>query len=246
MNPPSETVRTLAGNLSRINERLALACVRSGRDDDISVVAATKYLDAEGVEALARAGVRHLGENRLEALREKSRSLPADIDVEWHFIGRLQSRKVDSIVPLVGWIHTLCTTSAASRLARCAVVRRRASGGGAAFPRLIVQVNTAEDPAKDGVTPDALFDFLDVLPDELRVDGLMTMPAAAPEPEASRPAFAMLRELRDAARPRFAGRHPMRELSMGTSQDFEVAVEEGATFVRLGTVLYAPQPTTPD
>jgi pyridoxal phosphate enzyme (YggS family) len=228
--PPHDLLEV---HLARVRERLAAAAARAGRSESARIVAAIKYLDAQQTLALAQAGVQHLGENRLDALQEK-RSFVGDVPgVEWHYIGRLQSRKAEEVAQLAGWVHTLCSDSAAARLGR-------ARDAGHA-PRILVQVNTAGDPAKDGIQPDDLLAFLDGLPEGLAVHGLMTMPAFAERPEESRAAFAQLRELLETGREHFDGRHPLTELSMGTSQDAEVAVEEGATFVRLGKILYAPQ-----
>lgn len=225
------TATAAAAGLARVREKMIDAAERSGRTvDAVTVVAATKYVDAEGSAALIDGGILELGENRLDSLESKQDAgIGADASgVRWHFIGRLQSRQAPSIATRVSMIHSLCTESAAARLA-----------GLEHRPELLVQVNVAGDPAKDGLATDAVEAFLLALPPELEVRGFMAMPAFADDPEASRPAFSALRELRDRLAPRLVGRHRLEYLSIGTSQDWAVAVEEGATHVRLGRILYA-------
>lgn len=230
-----EQIRT---NVRRALERVEAACARVGRDPGaVRILAATKYVEAPTIALLAAAGVAHVAENRLDAIEDKQPSVP-DPQPHWHYIGKLQSRKVDAIARRVTTIHTLASLSAARRLASLAEA-------GLSMPQLFVQVNVADDPAKDGVDPAELDRFLSDLPGPLRVEGLMTMPAFTERPESSRQAFASLRVLAESLRATHDGRHPLTELSMGTSQDFEVAVEEGATHVRLGRILYAVQEYVP-
>jgi len=195
-------------NLERIHERTG---------DGVEVLAATKYVPLEGMEALAEAGVKLVGENRLQDLEAK-RERYGDA-FAWDFIGNLQSRKVKRIVPLVRLIHSLATDSALEQL-------RTHSRPDTA---VLVEVNLSGEESKGGVSPEALGEFIARCP--ARVEGLMTMPPFSEDPEASRPHFARLAEL--------AGEHGLERLSMGTSQDWEVAVDEGATIIRLGTSLYA-------
>lgn len=220
-------------NVRDAQRRIDVAARVSGRTGpDVTIVAATKYLDVDATHQLLAAGIGTIGESRLDAMLAKQQALTDAMPARWHFIGPLQSRKAREVAAHVACIETLCSESAARKLAAWA-------DEGNALPQMLVQVNTAADPAKDGILPDALPAFLASLPDQLSVDGLMTMPAFAADAEASRPAFAQLRELAERNREAYAGRHPLRELSMGTSQDFDVAVEEGATLVRLGRILYA-------
>lgn len=230
MRTPMDDVTPAAvrDGLARVRESIAAAARRSGRSAaDVTIVAAVKYVDAEACAHLVAAGVRDLGESRLEQLvaRQQSDAVPAD--ARWHYIGRLQSRQAGQIADRCACIHTLASMRAASRLA--------ATG---ARPRLLVQVNIDRDPAKDGLAPGDVEEFLLSLPEQVEVSGFMAMPAATEEPERSRPAFSALRELRDEVAVRVAGRHQLHALSIGTSQDFAVAVEEGATHVRLGRILY--------
>ncbi len=164
---------------------------------------------------LAEAGVTLVGENRAQQLEEKAAAWP---DLRWHFIGQLQSRKVKTILPLVELIHSVASDSALAQLGR----------HGTPETEVLIEVNVAGEEAKAGIAPDELPGFLERCP--VRVAGLMGMPPFAADPEASRPHFAALREL--------AAAHGLHHLSMGTSQDFAVAVEEGATIVRVGSVLF--------
>jgi PLP dependent protein len=168
--------------------------------------------------ALAEAGVEVVGENRAQDLIEKQDRLGRDAFAEWHFIGALQSRKVRDVAPRVSLIHSVASDSALKQLEQHPA------------REVLVQVNVAREEGKSGIAPEELGDFVARCP--VAVGGLMTMPPFTERPEDSRPHFAALAEL--------AAEHGLRELSMGTTQDFEAAVREGATIVRLGTVLYAP------
>jgi PLP dependent protein len=176
----------------------------------VTVVAATKYVSVEDMAALAGAGVEVVGENRAQDLGAKH-AVYGDA-FRWHFIGHLQSRKATVVNRICELVHSLESESAARRLE---------------IPAL-VEVNLSGEKTKSGVAPEELGNFLELYGD---VRGLMTMPPLAADPEASRPYFRRLRELAEA--------HGLRELSMGTSQDYWVAAEEGATYVRVGSVLWA-------
>ncbi|MDX6582176.1 MAG: dependent protein [Solirubrobacterales bacterium] len=190
--------------------------VRAICGPDVEVLAATKYVVAEEMERLAEAGVELVGENRLQDLEAK-RDLIGD-RFTWDFIGNLQSRKLRRILPLVRLIHSVATDSVLEQLGRHATESTE----------VLVEVNVSGEPGKGGVEPDGLGEFIDRCP--APVGGLMTMPPFTADPEASRRYFAGLAEL--------AGEHGLARLSMGTSQDWRVAVEEGATIIRLGTSLY--------
>lgn len=199
-------------------ERIAanLARVREEAGTAVEVVAATKYVPLEEMGALAEAGVRLVGENRQQDLAAKHGRWGDAF--EWDFIGNLQSRKVKQLVGVCRLIHSVATDSALEQLARHGDERTE----------VLVEVNVAGEEGKGGVAPKDLSDFLERCP--VTVSGLMTMPPFSEDPEASRPHFARLAEL--------AAAHGLERLSMGTSQDWSVAVEEGATIVRLGTTLY--------
>jgi uncharacterized pyridoxal phosphate-containing UPF0001 family protein len=176
----------------------------------VTVVAATKYVSVEDMAALAEAGLEVVGENRAQDLEAKHAVYGEAF--RWHFIGHLQSRKANVVNRICELVHSLDSESAARRLT---------------VPAL-VEVNLSGEPTKSGVQPEELDALLALYRD---VRGLMTMPPLADDPEASRPHFRRLRALAD--------EHGLAEVSMGTSQDYRVAVEEGATLVRLGSVLWA-------
>ena len=183
--------------------------IRAELGSSVTVVAATKYVPVEDMEVLAAAGIEVVGENRAQDLQEKHNRVANAF--RWHFIGHLQSRKATTVNELCELVHSLDSESAAKRLE---------------IPAL-VQVNLAGEQSKSGVSPDELEGLLTRYPN---VRGLSTMPPLTVDPETSRPYFRRLRELAEA--------HGLSELSMGTSQDYRVAAEEGATYVRVGSVLY--------
>jgi pyridoxal phosphate enzyme (YggS family) len=205
-------------NLELVRERIERAAARAGRDPGaVEVLAAVKYIGAEDIEALAGAGVTLVGENRAQDLIEKAARAPGRL--RWHFIGALQSRKVKLIVEHVELIHSVATDSALRELGRHAPEGFE----------ILVEVNVSGEEAKAGIAPDQLDAFISRSP--VKVVGLMTMPPQTGDPQRSRAHFAALAAL--------AGERGLPTLSMGTSQDFEVAVEEGATIVRIGTILFA-------
>jgi pyridoxal phosphate enzyme (YggS family) len=212
-------------NLAEVREEIAEAATAAGRDpEDVEVLAATKYVSADNLPVLAQAGIELVGENRAQDLVAKVaavRSLSGGGPFEWDFIGRLQSRKVKAIVPHVRLIHSVASESVLRELDRHQADARPAL-------KILIEVNVAGEPGKDGVAPKDLDAFIELAP--VPVAGLMTMPPFAENPEDSRRWFAALRSLAD--------ERGLKRLSMGTSQDYRVAVEEGATIVRIGTRLY--------
>jgi PLP dependent protein len=186
-----------------------LARVRAEVGPDVTIVAATKYVSVENMTALAEAGIDIVGENRAQDLDAKH-AAHGDL-FRWHFIGHLQSRKTKVVNRICELVHSLDSESAARRLE---------------IPALI-QVNLAGEASKSGVAPEELAELIALYP---AVQGLSTMPPAAESPEDSRPYFRKLREL--------AEEHGLTQLSMGTSQDYKVGAEEGATMIRIGSVLY--------
>ena len=207
----TELVRS---NLKRVRSEIAAV----GRDPhEVEILAAVKYVPTEELGMLAEAGIGLLGENRAQDLVAKAQAHPGRFT--WDFIGHLQSRKVRQIVPHVRYIQSVASDSALAQLGRHATPETE----------VLIEVNVAGEEGKSGIAPGGLASFLKRCP--VTVAGLMTMPPLAANPEDSRRHFVALREL--------AERHGLRHLSMGTSQDYLVAVEEGATIVRLGTTLYA-------
>ncbi len=202
--------RRVADNLARVREDIG---------DEIQVLAAVKYVAAEEMGVLVEAGVTVVGENRAQELEVKAQAHP---ELTWDFIGHLQSRKVKQVLPYVRWIHSVASDSALEQLGR----------HGGPQTQVLVEVNVARDESKSGVLPEELDGFLERAGrvGRVQVVGLMTMPPFTERPEDSRRWFAVLAEL--------AGERGLRELSMGTSQDYAVAAQEGATIVRLGTSLY--------
>jgi uncharacterized pyridoxal phosphate-containing UPF0001 family protein len=196
--------------------RSNLERVRESAGEGVEILVAAKYVPIEEMGALAEAGVRLVGENRPQDLAAKHERWGDAF--EWDFIGNLQSRKVKQVLPLCRLVHSVATDSVLAQLGR----------HGNAETEVLIEVNVAGEEGKGGVAPEDLPAFLERCPVE--VGGLMTMPPFSQDPEDSRPHFARLAEL--------AGENGLRRLSMGTSQDWPVAVEEGATIVRLGTALF--------
>jgi PLP dependent protein len=204
----------VAANLAAVRDEIRSA----GRDpDELEILAAVKYLDAEQLDALADGGITLLGENRAQELVAKAERWPGRFT--WDFIGQLQSRKVKQILPYVRLIESVASDSALRQLERHADPATE----------ILVEVNLAGEGSKSGIAPEELDAFLERAP--VRVTGLMTMPPFTEDPETSRPYFARLRQLAQA--------RGLERLSMGTTQDFAVAAQEGATIVRIGSRLYA-------
>ena len=214
-----ELVHGLKATRVRANlEQARAEIAAAGRDPaSVEILAAVKYVPAEELGELAEAGLRVLGENRAQDLVAKADAYPDRFT--WDFIGHLQSRKVRQVVPYVRYIHSVASDSVLAQLERHA----------SAQTEVLVEVNVSAEPGKSGIAPDDLDAFVARCP--VTVVGLMTMPPLAADPEQSRPYFAALCEL--------AERRGLPQLSMGTSQDYLVAVQEGATIVRLGTSLYS-------
>ena len=204
-------------NLERVRADIEAAARVAGRDPaGVEICAATKYVAPEEMGVLAAAGIGLAGENRAQDLEAKQ-ALHGD-DFIWDFIGHLQSRKVKQLLPRVRLIHSVSSASAIDQLGRHA----------APGAEVLIEVNVAGEASKSGVEPAALAETIARCP--VRVGGLMTLPPPAADPEESRPHFAAVREL--------AAQHDLERLSMGTSQDYVVAVQEGATIVRIGASLY--------
>jgi pyridoxal phosphate enzyme (YggS family) len=223
----------LRSRLGEVEERLTAAAERSGRRrEDVTLVAVTKTVSAEVAALLPQLGVGDLGENRPQELWRKASVVP---DVRWHLIGHLQRNKVAQTLPLVHLVHS----ADSERLLRALDEEAGRRGQPA---RVLLEFNVSGEASKSGFAPDptllpGLADLLSGLA-HVRVEGLMTMAAFEEDPEKTRPTFVQLRVLRDLLRERVGSRHPLTELSMGMSNDYEVAVEAGATLVRIGTALF--------
>jgi PLP dependent protein len=217
-------IQDIRANLEAVHERVARACERAGRKpDDVLLIAVSKTVEIERIRLAVTAGVRALGENRVQEAKDKVAALGRP--VPWHLIGSLQTNKARDAVELFDWIHSVDREELARELDRRAHQRERRV-------KILVQVNVGEEPQKGGVHPAELKGLLESLTalSSLQVRGLMCIPPAAETAEASRPWFKRLRELRDDA--------GLEHCSMGMSGDFEVAIEEGATMVRVGTAIF--------
>ncbi|ADU50993.1 alanine racemase domain protein [Thermaerobacter marianensis DSM 12885] len=225
---------TIAERVAAVRERIAAAAARAGRDPgEITLVAVSKTVPVAAMREAYAAGIRHFGENRAQEARDK---FPAfGDDVHWHFVGRLQTNKVKYIARHCHLLHSL------DRLALAQEVDRRASRCGRVLPCL-VEVNVAGEATKAGLPPEKVIPFLHQVAGwpGLRVVGLMTVAPRADNPEEVRPVFRRLRELAEEAARQCRGLPgiELRHLSMGMTDDFEVAVEEGATLVRIGRAIF--------
>lgn len=224
-------MQDIRANVERVRERIARAAERAGRRAaDVLLIAVSKTVEAERIRRAVAAGVPALGENRVQEARAKIAELGRP--VPWHLVGQLQMNKAKDAVELFDVIHSL------DRLELARELDKRAGARGRAVEAL-VQVNVAGEAQKGGAAPDALGELLDAIATlpHVRVRGIMAIPPEAPDAEAARPWFRALAKLGE--------RHGLAELSMGMSGDFEVAIEEGATMVRVGTAVFGPRPPRP-
>ncbi|MEG7354381.1 YggS family pyridoxal phosphate-dependent enzyme [Bacillus inaquosorum] len=215
-------------HLRHINERINEACNRSGRSSDkVTVIAVTKYVSPERAQEAVDAGITCLGENRDAELLRKQEIIKGN--PEWHFIGSLQSRKAKAVVNAVSYIHSL------DRLSLAKEIEKRAEGTVKCF----VQVNTSLEPSKHGMKKEEVIPFIQELSgfEHIVVAGLMTMAPLTDEQDQVRSCFRLLRELRHQVQELKQPNAPCTELSMGMSNDFEIAIEEGATYIRIGSSL---------
>lgn len=220
---------TLQQRMQMIEDEIRTACDRSGRNrQDVTVVAVTKQVSVSRAKEVIEHGIFDLGENRPEGLLGKKESIQSK-DLNWHFIGNVQSRKVKDIIDQVGYLHSM------DRLSLAKEIQKRASSTVNCF----VQVNVSGEESKSGVHPEDLEEFILQLADfdKIRVVGLMTMAPFTEEQEIIRTIFRSLRELRDEVAAKSLDYAPCTLLSMGMSNDFTIAIEEGATHVRIGTAL---------
>ncbi len=224
----------MADNLNSIRQRIGAACGRAGRDpESVTLVAVTKAQPPETVKAAADLGLVLFGENKVQEAKAKIPLCPGHL--RWHMIGHLQSNKCRDAVELFEMVQSVDSLSLAQEL------NRRADQAARRVP-VLLEVNVAGESSKFGYRPERLLaelGQLNALP-RLEVQGLMAVPPWSPEPEKSRPYFRQLRELKVKAEQALGG--PLPHLSMGMTGDFEIAIEEGATMVRLGTALFGPRP----
>ena len=219
--------------LESVLRRIESAAKRVGRDpSEITLVAVSKNFPAEAVKEAYSLGMRNFGENRAQELREKYEELK-DLDITWHFIGRIQTNKVKYFVPIADYVHSVW------RKEELDEIEKRASKLGKTM-KIFVEMNISGEESKAGIRENEIREFLNVANsyDHIEVIGLMTMAPFVEDPEEVRWVFRRLREIRDEMSKDFPS---LKELSMGMSNDFEIAVEEGATFVRIGTAIFGPR-----
>lgn len=222
---------TLQERLQGIRGRIDAACKRSGRSpEDITIIAVTKYTTLEVAEEALAAGLAHIGENRWQDVKPKWEAIGSR--AVWHFIGSLQTNKVKDVIGKFDYIHSLDRLSLAEELEKKAAAKDLTV-------KVFIQVNVSGEESKHGMAPEELESFVRQISDmpHLHVAGLMTMAPLDKEGEAARPVFRGLRELRDGINAKRLLPYEIKDLSMGMSGDFEAAVEEGATYIRLGTIL---------
>lgn len=220
----------IAENVENIRRRITLACKSAGRKpEDVSLIAVTKTWNSSMVEAVIQAGVPDIGENYVQEMLEKHKTLGSS-NILWHYIGHLQTNKVKYIAPWIYMIHAVDSFALGKEISK------RALQAGRTIP-VLVEVNTTGEESKYGVAPGAALPLIRELADlqNISVAGFMTIGPFLPDPEQSRPAFRMLRELRQNVQ---ANGFKMPHLSMGMTNDFEVAIQEGATMVRVGTAIF--------
>ncbi len=229
----------VARNLAAIRERMAAATERSGREASaVTLVAVTKYAPLEALRALVDAGCRDLGESRPQQLWDRFASFEAD-HVRWHMIGHLQRNKVARTVPCVSLIHSCDSLRLAQAIDQAAVASLESAGPQPRVP-VLLEVNVSGDPAKHGLAVDEVAGALESIArlPHVHVRGLMAMAGHADDPVAARADFRRLREVRDRLRDNVPAGAVLDELSMGMSGDYEVAIEEGATIIRVGSALF--------
>jgi PLP dependent protein len=225
---------SIAENLERVHGQITQAAAKAGRsEDEIELIAITKTHPAERIREAVQAGQTLFGESRVQEARAKIPELPSNL--RWHFVGHLQKNKIRHALPLFELFHSIDSLGLAREMDRIA-----AEVGG--YPRVLLEVNVAEEGSKFGFKDETLRAEIEALVDlpRLSIEGLMCIPPLADEAEASRKFFVQLRELRNSLEKEFDLRLP--QLSMGMTQDFWIAVEEGATLVRVGTAIFGQRP----
>lgn len=228
----------IADHVAVIRTRIQAAAVRTGRDPNtVRLIAATKTVPVAPIQAAVDAGITHFGESRLQEALPKLDALAARTDVAWHFIGQLQRRKVKAVIGRFQLIHSVDSLELAHE------IDRRAEEKGLC-QSVLLEVNVGEESTKTGFSASELANVLERLATmpNLAVKGLMAIPPPSEAPEAARPYFRAVRDLADSLKRSAHHRIRMDELSMGMSHDFEIAIEEGATYVRIGTAIFGERP----
>jgi len=225
-------MNTIAENIARVKERIAESALKAGRKpEEITLVAVSKRVDLSRIEAAIEAGVTNFGENYVQEAKEKISRI--DQGLAWHMIGHLQTNKVKYVAPLFSVIHSVDSLHLAQEISKRALTLEKSI-------EVLIQVNISEEDTKSGILSDELVRLLEAVAPlgGISVKGLMTMPPYFPDQELSRPFYQKLREFRDRLLPALPDSISLSHLSMGMSGDFEVAIEEGATMVRVGTAVF--------
>lgn len=223
----------IAENLSNVRLRIAAACEKAGRvPDDVKIIAVTKYASLAETEEILRLGLSEIGESRVQAGVAKKASIP-DNNLHWHLIGNLQSNKVNKALETFSYIHSIDRLSIVQQLNRRAALRELKI-------KCFIQANISKETTKSGIEVEQIFPFIEemVCLDNVEIVGLMTMAPHFSDQELTRPIFSKLRELRDEINKSGILEYELKELSMGMSNDFEVAIEEGSTYIRIGSSLF--------
>ncbi|HLW66822.1 MAG TPA: YggS family pyridoxal phosphate-dependent enzyme [Gemmataceae bacterium] len=236
---PSDSRTLLAQRLHDVRERIAAACRRAGRSPhEVTLVAVTKTVDSKIAQLLPELGIFDLGESRPQELWKKAAELPNT--VRWHLVGHLQRNKIERTLPLAKWIHSVDS-------ARLVEALEQECRKHQVHARVLLEVNASHEEAKQGFEPRQVPEIAKILSKypHIEISGLMTMAALSDDPELARPTFAELRHLRHQLRELLGQPNALPELSMGMTNDFEVAIEEGATLVRIGSALFEGLPEAP-
>ena len=237
MSVPQLMPTELASRIANVRQRIDVAASRSGREPgSVRLIAVSKFRSAEEVREAAAAGVTDVGENRVQEAEGKKRLVDGS-ELHWHLVGRLQSNKARKAIQVFDLIHSIGSVDLAERVDRLCGEQNR-------IQRVLLQVQLADEETKIGLPVARLFEDLERMADlqNLRLEGMMVLPPYLDDAEDVRPYFRQMRELRDEACARGLVGEAFKELSMGMSHDFEVAVEEGATLVRVGTALFGERP----
>jgi len=227
----------VAENLGNIRSKIRSVCLRTGRDpEEIGLIAVTKSIDSGKILEAYEAGQRDFGENYVQEFRQKQEIITAG-DIRWHFIGHLQTNKVKSLIDTVSLIHSVDSFHLTEEIERQASKRNR-------HVDALIEVHTTDEGTKSGVSPEGVLPLVEQISalQHVHITGLMTIGPFLPDPETARPCFRRLRQLKeDIEQRQIAGVH-IRHLSMGMTNDFEIAIEEGATLLRIGTAIFGHRP----